>query len=119
MKDRFAEALKKLKEDKREIDAKIQALELAAKLLLRTKGGEPVIRQRKRRAKKPKLDMKAASKLVDFLKGRRSPTTPPMVAKRFGITLGAANQRLLSAVQTGDAKRVSRGQYIFVLRNTK
>lgn len=98
MKDKIASALKKLSDEKKAVDYKIQALKLAKKLLTEERSARAV-------------DRAATSKTVVFVVGRKRPTSVNAVAKHFRISMGAASQRLLEALKTGKIKRVRRGFY--------
>lgn len=98
MKDKIDNALKKLYDEKKAADYKIQALRLAKKLLAEERSDRT-------------LDRAAVPKTVEFVKSRKKPTTVNAVAKKFRISTGAASQRLLEAAKKGLIKRFKRGYY--------
>lgn len=83
------QTIKKLLEEKKILDYKIKALQLAKTLLGHDGKGNT----------------------IQFVKSRGKPTTVAQVAKHFKITTGAANQRLLVAHKKGALERVKKGYY--------
>lgn len=97
MKEHFQEVIKRLREQRKELDHKIEALLVAERLL----APQP----------KKKLDKQAMVKTVNFVKKRRGPTTPAILAKAFHISVAAAAQRLTTAQGKGEIAKVKRGVY--------
>lgn len=65
-----------------------------------------------RPAPRRKVDKQAREHTLAFMKSVDGPTTPEMVAEKFGIKYSAANQRLHTYTLQGDAQRIGPGKYI-------
>lgn len=109
------EAIDNLQAERKAIDDKIAALELAYETI---SGGKPTtsavkVKAKRKMAKKEiTRDMKALDKTLAFVAERKRPTTVDAVANKFGIDQGAANQRLLALGRLHKVERVARGKYV-------
>lgn len=125
----LATRITELEQERKSIDEKLGALNIAYEAISGTKHKVRVKRvvetttseekptapkPRKRRSpEKPRrLDKKANEKTLAFIKSRKRPVEPHAVASFFRITDAAAIQRLLTLTDQGELVRVSRGKYL-------
>ena len=134
--EQFISRIYLLQRERKEIDEKIAALELAYETLtghsppkhatskvtaVRAPAVAPVIKKTtavsKPKPKKYALDKNARGKMLMFLQERKRPVTVDAVMSRFNIKRSAANQRLIALLREGKVERVTLGQYRLIAKH--
>lgn len=107
----FIAQIEKLQNDRKIIDDKIAALNLAYETM---SGGQPVRTKRavaNKTVRRLRRDTDGSAKVLSFLRDRRQPAGIPQITRELRCSAAAASARLRALMAAGNVKRIGRGLY--------